>query len=100
MILCINHVHQIKPGFKIICVKVEQVRRTTRTVICTINKQKGCHVKNLEIYKVINVYFIICFCSKKTIKTYFKLEIRVVCGEFIRFKEGLGIVPGTHKMLF
>jgi len=31
--------------------KVEQVKRTTRTVICTINKQTGCQVKNLEIYK-------------------------------------------------
>eukprot|EP00088_Acartia_fossae_P020781 TRINITY_DN2230_c0_g1_i1.p1 TRINITY_DN2230_c0_g1~~TRINITY_DN2230_c0_g1_i1.p1 ORF type:complete len:698 (+),score=216.45 TRINITY_DN2230_c0_g1_i1:39-2132(+) len=31
--------------------KVEQVKRTTRTVICTINKKEGCKVKNLEIYK-------------------------------------------------
>ena len=36
--------------------------------------------------KVINVYFSICFFSKKMIITYLKLEIRVVCREFLAFK--------------
>ena len=35
---------------------------------------------------LINVYFSVCFVSKKTINTYLKLEIRVACREFLAFK--------------
>ena len=41
---------------------------------------------NTFLYSTCNVYFSICFVSKKTINTYLKLEIRVACREFLAFK--------------
>jgi len=37
-------------------------------------------------FLLFNVYFIICFFWKQTTNTYLKLEIRVVCREFLAFK--------------
>jgi len=44
--------------------KVETVKRTTRTVICTINKKEGCKVTNLEIYKSEGPDFTEMDCDK------------------------------------
>jgi hypothetical protein len=43
-------------------------------------------IKTGLLKKSINVYFSICFVSKKKINTYLKLEIRVACREFLAFK--------------
>ena len=51
------------------------------------------------INKMINVYFSICFFSKKTINTYLKLEIRVACREFVAFKYVVIFFFETKQMI-
>ena len=51
-----------------------------------------------KIYRAINVYFSICF-SKKMINTYLKLEIRVVCREFLAFKYVVMVFFETKQMI-
>ena len=51
-----------------------------------IKMEQNVVVKKFHKKRMINVYFSICFVSKKTINTYLKLEIRVACREFLAFK--------------
>ena len=71
----------------------------------TVNNPNHSVDHNLVIYKqwipkqLQNVYFSICFFSKKTINTYLKLKIRVACREFLAFKYVVIVFFETKQMI-